>query len=176
MNIDIQVVSSAKAGDTESFTLLYEQLQGELYKYALYALGNVHDAEDVVADTFIEAYRGIGKLRDESAFKSWIFKILSIKIKRKIGDIIRRKNTFDIEDFTSLAADGAGVESEVSDTVMLLGALAALSEEERMIISLATIQGYTTREVAEILGSPHGTVSSKLHRALAKMRKILEKR
>ena len=84
MNIDSQLVEGAKKGDSECFSQLYELVQDDLYKYALYALGNAHDAEDVVAETFLEAFRGISKLREADAFKGWIFKILSIRIKRRI--------------------------------------------------------------------------------------------
>ena len=77
MNIDAQLVEGAKKGDGECFSQLYELVQDDLYKYALYALGNAHDAEDVVAETFLEAFRGISKLREADAFKGWIFKILS---------------------------------------------------------------------------------------------------
>lgn len=174
VNIDAAVVVSARAGDAESFSLLYEQVQDELYKYALYTLGNAHDAEDAVADTFVEAYKGISGLRDENAFKAWIFRILSARMKRKIGDIIKRKNTMNIEDFVGEFTAQTDVERETSDRVILLGALGRLSNEERMIVVLSAVQGYTTREIAEMLGCPHGTVSSKLHRALLKMRKMIE--
>ena len=104
MNIDSQLVEGAKKGDSECFSQLYELVQDDLYKYALYALGNAHDAEDVVAETFLEAFRGISKLREADAFKGWIFKILSIRIKRRISRYVKEKNQLQIEDF---AADSA---------------------------------------------------------------------
>lgn len=174
MVIDIQVVASAKNGCAESFAQLYEQVQDELYKYALYTLGNTHDAEDAVADTFVEAYKGIANLRDDTAFKAWIFRILSVRMKRKVADIIKRKNTLNIEDFVSDFVADTDVERQTSDKVILLGALNKLTEQERMIVVLSAVQGYTTREIAEMLDCPHGTVSSKLHRALIKMRKMVE--
>lgn len=174
LNIDLQTVALAKTGDAESFSLLYEQVQEELYKYALYTLGNMHDAEDAVADTFLEAFKGIAGLRDDSAFKAWIFRILSVRMKRKVSDIIKRKNTLNIEDFVGEFVADTDVERETSDRVIVLGALNQLSNDERMIVVLASVQGYTTREISEMLGCPHGTVSSKLHRALLKMRKMIE--
>jgi len=174
LNIDLQVVASAKAGNADSFSLLYEQVQDELYKYALYTLGNTHDAEDAVADTFMEAFKGIANLRDDSAFKAWIFRILSVRMKRKVADIIKRKNTLNIEDFISDFTADTDIERETSDKVILLGALNKLSNQERMIVVLSAIQGYTTKEISEMLGCPHGTVSSKLHRALIKLRKMIE--
>ena len=174
MTIDIQMVAQARAGDTESFSLLYEEIKDELYKYALYTLGNTHDAEDAVADTFVEAYKGIANLRDEAAFKAWIFRILSVRMKRKISDIIKRKNTVNIEDFIGDFAADTDIERETSDKVVALGALGRLSNDERMIVVLSAVQGYTTKEISEMLSVPHGTVSSKLHRSLIKMRKMIE--
>lgn len=172
--INLQDVAGARAGSTESFAALYEALSGELYKYALYTLGNAHDAEDAVADTFVEAYRGIANLRDDAAFKSWIFKILSARMKRKISDIIKRKSNVNIEDFIGDFAAEQDLERETTDKVVALGALGRLANDERMIVVLSAVQGYTTREISEMLGCPHGTVSSKLHRSLLKMRKMIE--
>ncbi|MEG1954010.1 MAG: RNA polymerase sigma factor [Hydrogenoanaerobacterium sp.] len=174
MTIDLQAVSMAKAGSVESFSLIYEQVKDELYKYALYTLGNSHDAEDAVADTFVEAFKGISNLRDEAAFKSWIFRILSVRMKRKISDIIRRKNTVNIDDFLGDFVAETDIERETSDKVVVLGALGRLSNDERMIVVLSAVQGYTTKEIAEMLGCPQGTISSKLHRSLIKMRKMIE--
>ena len=142
-----------------------------MYKYALYALGNAHDAEDVVAETFLEAFRGISKLREADAFKGWIFKILSIRIKRRISRYVKEKNQLQIEDF---AADSAlrtdGMDSAVIARTDLLQALTILSPQERMILSLSVLYGYTTKQISQMLRCPHGTVSSKLHRSLQKLK------
>ena len=174
MTLDIVKIEAAKKGDKDSFAQVYDSVAPDLYKVALYTLGNRHDAEDVVSETFLEAYRGIAQLRDVSKFKPWIMKILSIRCKRKVAEYIKDKNQTDIESYTSILSDESNLGDEVSEHVTLIQALARLNEQERMIISLAVVQGYTTREVAAILGSPQGTISSKLHRALAKMRKMLE--
>lgn len=177
MNIDAQLVEGAKKGDGECFSQLYELVQDDLYKYALYALGNAHDAEDVVAETFLEAFRGIAKLREADAFKGWIFKILSIRIKRRISRYVKERNQFQIEDFTSdpaLRTDS--MDAAVIARADLLQALAALTPQERMILSLSILYGYTTKQISQMLRCPHGTVSSKLHRSLQKLKKQMEER
>ena len=85
MTIDIRVVEEARLGDQEAFTRLYEQVYADLYKTALFILGSRSDAEDAVSETFLDAYRGIRKLKEPSAFKSWIFKILQARCNRKIA-------------------------------------------------------------------------------------------
>lgn len=171
MDIDISLVKSAKLGDQRSFAQLYDSVSLYMYKYALYSLGNPHDAEDVVSETFLDAYRGLHSLRDESAFKSWIMKILSIKIKHKFKEYTQSR---EVVELTEEVAGSEDLSGELTDKSAAMQALEQLSPQERQIVVLTSIHGYTTREVAKMLGCPHGTVSSKLHRALVKLRTILQ--
>jgi RNA polymerase sigma-70 factor (ECF subfamily) len=172
--IDVQKVDAARRGDKESFAQVYESVAPDLYKVALYTLGNSHDAEDAVSDTFVEAYRGISKLREPSSFRAWIMKILSARCKNKIAEYIQGKNQFDLESFSLTLADDADISTDVSEHITVMKALSRLSEQERLIIALSVTGGYTIKEISRITGSPQGTISSKLHRALAKLRRMLE--
>ena len=80
----------ARAGDTEAFAALYEEVYRDLYRMALYTLKNPQDAEDVVSDTVADAFASIRKLRDADAFRAWIFKILSNKCRRKMKEYVHR--------------------------------------------------------------------------------------
>ena len=171
--IDISKVEAARAGCKDSFAQVYECIAPDLYKVALYTLGNSHDAEDVVSETFIEAFRGITNLRDLTCFKPWMMKILSVRCKRKVAEYVKHKNTFDIEGFMAVLTDESDLSAGVSEQVTVVEALGRLNSKERQIIALSVLQGYTTKEIAQILGAPQGTVSSKLHRSLAKLRKML---
>lgn len=175
MNLDAELVRRAKLGDDESFTKLYDTVAPLLYKQALYTLGNPQDAEDVVSETFIEAYKGIGKLRDDTAFKAWITRILSIRCKRKIGEYIQSRNVYDIDDFLGLTEDENDLSASSGDKLVVSQALELLSFEEREIVILSVLQGYTVKEISNITEMPQGTVSSKLYRALKKMRDYIEK-
>ncbi|MEG2039006.1 MAG: RNA polymerase sigma factor [Oscillospiraceae bacterium] len=174
MKIDVNIVKQAKQGNQQSFTELYDIVAPSLYKLALYTLGNQHDAEDVVSETFIEAYKGISKLRDEAAFKPWITRILTFRCKRKIGDYIKQRNVYDIDDFLNLTEDKNDLSISSSDKISVSSALNSISYEDRQIVLLSVLQGYTTKEISDIMSMPHGTVSSKLYRALKKMRQLLE--
>lgn len=174
MVIDSAKIEAARRGDKDSFAQVYESISSDLYKVAYYALGNAHDAEDVVSETFIEAYRGITRLRDVNSFRPWMMKILSIRCKRKIAEYVRGKVVFDIEGFMSTLSEDSDISTDVPQQVAVKSAMARLNPQERMIVVLSVLQGYTTREIAEILGAPQGTVSSKLHRTFAKLRKMLD--
>ena len=175
MVVDVAAVKRARLGDKDSFGEVYQQIADDLYRVALYSLGNAHDAQDVVSETFIEAYKGIKNLRDDNSFRPWIMRILSIRCKRRIGQYITGRNELDIEDFLDLSEEADGVEEKSTQKLALLGALEMLTPQERQIVALAVVQGYTVRETAEILGAPQGTVSSKLHRTLKKLRAQLER-
>ncbi len=151
---------------------MYDMIAPELYKVALYTLGNQQDAEDAVSETFVEAYKGIKNLRDESSFKRWMMTILSVRCKRHIAGYIKERKNIDIDDILEEPSTPDNISQ--SDKISIWDAMETLSEEERQIVMLATVQGYTTREVSEMMELPHGTVSSKLHRTLKKLRRILE--
>ena len=170
--IDTEIVRSAKEGNQESFAQVYDMIAPELYRVALYTLGNEQDAEDAVSETFVEAYKGIKNLRDESSFKRWMMTILSVRCKRHIAGYIKERKNIDIDDILEEPSMPDGVSP--SDKISVWDAVETLSEEERQIVMLATVQGYTTREVSEMLELPHGTVSSKLHRTLKKLRRLLD--
>lgn len=170
--IDIETVKAAKAGDKESFARVYDTVAPELYKVALYTLGNAQDAEDAVSETFVEAYKGISNLRDEASFKRWIMTILSIRCKRRITGYIKERKNVDIDEMTETPAQPENVSQ--TEKITVWDAVNSLEQQEKQIVMLATVQGYTTREVAQMLGLPHGTVSSKLHRTLKKLKKALQ--
>lgn len=168
MEINEQDVAKARQGDREAFGRLYQGVALDLYRMALYTLGSPQDAEDVVAETFLEAWKGIHNLREAASFRQWMMRILSIRCKRRVGRYIQEKGNIDIEDYLDEGVpDTGGPRAEVRD------ALARLAPEERQILLLSVLQGYTMREIAGMLDLPQGTVSSKLHRTLKKLRQML---
>ncbi len=161
-------IAEAKKGDRIAFGKLYESVAKDLYKLALYILGNKEDAEDAVSETFIEAFKGIKNLRNDSSFKPWIMRILSIRCKRKIGSYIKNKSTVDISECLNISA-----KDNSEEKVILWEAIGNLTFEEREIILLSVIYNYTIKEIAEIKDLPQGTVSSKIHRTMKKLQKML---
>ena len=174
LDINPELVARAKLGDKQSFAQLYDLVAKDLYKVALYTLGSQPEAEDAVSETFLEAYKGLKNLRDDTKFKAWIMRILSIRCKRKITGLVAAKQQISLEDFVETADDVSPETADCSDRVTLRQALDGLAPDERAVVILSAVQGYTTREIGEIMGMPHGTVSSKLYRTLIKLRKKLE--
>ncbi len=150
-----------------------------LYRVALSLTGQPADAEDLVQDTLIRAYRAVDRF-DGAHPRAWLLTILRhTHINRN-----RRRRPF-------LLADGDGVGAMVerlapsapsSDEVLIstqfqavvADALAALPEKHRAVLALVDIDGMTYQEAADALGVPRGTVMSRLHRARKKIRGDLD--
>lgn len=163
------LVSAAKKGDREAFGELYRQSYEDLYKFAFYVLKNEQDAQDAVSDAVADAWAGIGRLREDGAFRGWMFKILSAKCKRRLKSYVARNQIAPLEDAELLA----GEEGEKELAMDLKQAFSQLSDEERLIVSLTVFGGYDSGEIAKMLKLNRNTVRSKHSRALAKLKLFL---
>lgn len=165
MEVNEQLVQRAKNGDAEAFTLLYKDVYKDLYRFAYYTLHNQHDAEDVVSEAVLDAYKNICQLKEAGAFKSWIFTIVSCKCKKKIREYQKR---------TEELTEEIPVEDiEPSEHTEVLQALDVLSEEERLIVTMSVFGGYKGKEIGEILHKKHSTIRSKYRRALDKLKQVM---
>lgn len=174
MSLDFTAsVRRAQAGDAGAFAELYSLVYKDLYRIALLNLNNQHDASDVVSDTVLEAYTSISKLRDEKAFKAWIIKILTVKIKNKRKEY-KEINNFreDVDDLSD--AEEAAVSKEIDfGSIEVMEGFKQLSEEERMVLSLSVVSGYKSEEIARMFGTNANTVHSKVARAKARLKQLL---
>lgn len=169
------LVQLAKKKNTDAFAKLYEMIYTDMYKMALYTLGSRTDAEDIVSETVLDAYTSIHKLRDDAAFRNWIFRILSNKCKRKIKSY-QSERMYKNSEFSEEAIYNASLYDDM-DTILekhdILNAFSALSHEERLIVSMIIYSGYTSKETAHILNKNHNTVRSKYRRSLDKLKQLL---
>lgn len=157
--------------DREGFMALYENICKDLYRFAYYTLGNKHDAEDAVSEAVVAAYEGFHKLRSLDSFRPWIFKILSIKCKRKMREYVNRTLPLDegLPDTAGCFSMGHGLE-EATD---VQNAYFKLEREDRLILSMSVFGGYNSKEIGRILKMNSNTVRSRQKRALEKMKQQL---
>lgn len=159
-------VKLAMKGSTEAFARLYALVYKDLYHIALYSLRSSHDACDVVSDTVLDAFCSIGKLCDEKAFRGWIMRILSAKIKQKQRDYFS---------YTTELTDDNEPENEFDfGNIELKQALENLEPQSRIILSLSVIEGYTSEEISEICGINPNTVRSRLSRIKKRLKLELQ--
>jgi RNA polymerase sigma-70 factor, ECF subfamily len=158
-----------------------------LYSTALRMTRNTAEAEDLVQDTYLRAYRFFNKFEEGTNFKAWIFKILTNTFINKYRKKIRTpqqvqldKVEFGLESEDEQKAvkewsgfDEANYEELFDDDIK--AALAQLSDDFRMVILLADVEGFAYKEIADIINRPIGTVMSRLFRGRRMLQKVLEK-
>ena len=170
-----------------------ERLEGEalghldaLYRTALRLSRNPQDAEDLVQETYLNAFRSLDRFEEGTNLRAWLFRILNNAF---ISQYRRRKRrpSSSLEDVTEYylydhLTEGGGAlpidnpEREVLDRIgdeRVLQALEELPVEFRQVELLADVEGFSYREIAEILGIPIGTVMSRLYRARRRLQKVL---
>ena len=165
------LVSSAKNGSAEAFGELYEIYSKDMFRFAYYYLGSYSLAEDCVSECVCIAFQKICELRKASAFKSWLFKILHNCCNKALREKILSDGNVEYSSLIDLSDE----DEDISEKLSLNQALSRLSPEEREIVILHYCQGYTSKEIGEILDMKDATVRSKIMRSGEKMRKFLHK-
>ena len=166
------LVKKAKDRDITAFSELYSLYSEDMYRFALYMLNNKEDAEDAVQETVITAFKSIGNLRDDSLFKSWLFKILSNQCKSQLKKKQKNPELLPEEDYVFLIED-----ENVSysfNSIELIEALKSLTPPDAQIVLLSIIGGFKSEELSKIYNISPSTIRSKQKRALEKLRRVLE--
>lgn len=134
-------------------------------------LGNREDAEDAVQDAVLLAYKNFSQLKNSEAFKSWLFTILSNRCKRRLRFIIRNRKIMLDSDISMLS--DSDKTSEFQNAIDIYNEIEKLAFDEKLIINLSIHGGYKSQEISKIVDMPEGTVRSKLHRAIHKVKNKL---
>jgi len=145
------------------------------YRVALGILRNSAEAEDVAQEAMLRAYRNFHRLRDRDRFRAWLVRTawrLSLDRIRSAGRRERREQAFFEMGGADLSAGNSTVSHEFRRHVA--AALDELPEKLRIVMLLAAIEGYNTREVAKLIGIPEGTVKSRLFVARKQLAEKLE--
>ncbi|MFP6750351.1 MAG: sigma-70 family RNA polymerase sigma factor, partial [Pirellulaceae bacterium] len=175
MKEDSLLIRETLAGDTGAFDQLVQKYQDRLYNTLVHALGNRHEAEDVMQDAFFQAHTKLSTFKGKSAFYTWLYRIAfnaSVSRRRRKRPVLstdQQQEAFGEEprDETEQAEDTV-LREERAD--MVHEALASLSEEHRSILVLREMDGCCYDTIADILALSPGTVRSRLHRARMQLR------
>ena len=157
-----------------------------LYRTALRMTHNQQDAEDLVQETSLRAYRFLDKFQPGTNLRAWLFKILTntyINRYRKVANAPRVESIDDTEEFalynhldTEAASRGGSVEAQVLDRFAeqdIKRAIEALPPQYRMTVLLADVEGFSYNDIAEITNVKKGTVMSRLFRGRRLLQKAL---
>lgn len=168
---DIALLHKASGGDAGAFHTLADRHADRLYRLAVSLVGNRFDAEDIVQETFIGAFKGMRGFEGRASVKTWLTRILVTQVARWRRERKRRRprgGEADVEPVEESPAGGIGARMD------LMEAVGRLSAEHREVIVLREMEQLSYEEIAGVLGVPRGTVESRLHRARGELRERLK--
>jgi RNA polymerase sigma-70 factor (ECF subfamily) len=175
---DHQLISGFKKGSSEAMEKIVERYQESIFNFGLRMCGHMQDAEDIMQDTFLNAFRALHSFREETKLKNWLFRIAAHACLRK-----RRKKKFQPDRELSLESflpkEGNEVRFEIPDASsdpsqdlmrselkqVIEEAVYSLPSKYKLVFNLRDMEGFSTEETAEILGISIQSVKTRLHRA-----------
>jgi len=161
------LVIRCQQGEKEAFELIVKLWQKPLLVFALQYLDQETDAWDAVQETWFSVIKGLNKLQNPSLFVSWLFRILTNKC---VNRIRKKKSEVRQLEQANIKLESSKISNESES---LSQAIQRLSDEHKALIMLRFGQGLQIGQIAAILNIAEGTVKSRLHRALARLREIL---
>ncbi len=179
---DAATVALARDGDSEAFRALVDRHSRAVYRLAYRMTGSAQDAEDVVQETFLKAYKQLGRFESRANFSTWLHRIAvncSIDLMRSRP---HREAGHDAADLDQLGTDDQ-VQRQVSPERLMLstevqdrvaGAMTLLSAMERAAFALRHFEGQSIEEISRALGLKTNATKHSIFRAVKKMRVALE--
>jgi RNA polymerase sigma-70 factor (ECF subfamily) len=176
-------IERAKAGDGEAFRLLVERHSRAVFRLAYRMTGNETDAEDVVQETFLRAYRQLDRFEERASFSTWLHRIAA----NYCLDLIRARKRHDELDLSATpqptrtalepvswepAADRHVFNTQIQQSVAT--AMEGLSPQERTAFVLRHFEGQSIEQISDVLGIGPSAAKNSIFRAVQKLRRALE--
>lgn len=165
---ETELIAACKKNDRIAQRTLYDKYKRAMYTLAYRLTGNFDDADDVLQDAFIDIFRNLQNFRGESTIGAWIKTIVIRKAYKKIKGSVMPEN---IEDYQNVVIT---LSHEKIDAEYLEKAILSLPDGYRTVFLMLEIEGYTHKEVSEILGITEGTSKSQLFYAKKRLREMLK--
>jgi RNA polymerase sigma-70 factor (ECF subfamily) len=187
--IQKEVIESCKAGNEKAFAEIVLHSQKKVFNIAYRMLGNLEEAKDLAQEVFISVFESIKGLKEEIKFDAWLTQITLNHCRNRWKYLKRRRyfNSDSLDD--SIETEEGSMPRTLVDPSdnpetlyekksiqqFIQGGLLKLKEDQRELVVLRDLQGYSYEEMGELLGLPEGTIKSKLHRARMDLKEILER-
>lgn len=182
--VETRLAKLSRNGDRGAFAELVELYKDKLFHLGLRMLGQTHEAEDIVQETFLRVYTNLQRYDEHQKFSTWIYRIATNLC---IDRLRKRKPNYSLDAeipdgegsdwYSMLSSDQAG-----PDTVFILSetqqhirdAIDALPEKYKSVVILRYLQDLSLQEISDILNMPVTTVKTRVHRGREFLRKKLE--
>ena len=171
---DAAVVRRVLAGDVEAFAVLVERHHQRCLRLAVRLVGSAQDAEEVVQDAFVRAYRALGKYEEREQFGAWLTRILVNRCRTAAVRSARRAQTFVHDEVAAGAAPARGGADARVWRAEIERALAALPPEQREAFVLKHIEELDYDAMAKITGAGVSALKMRVKRACERLRVLLE--
>ncbi len=172
-----ELIQRAQRGDSQAFAELYDAYVDNIYRYIFFRVSVAEAAEDLTADVFMHALEGLAGYQDRSTpLLAWLYRIAHARLVdyyRRTQRAGPRESIEDIDLGTEDDLDGSLMSLHQSD--QLQAALRTLTEEQRQVIILRFVEGYSLEKTAEVLGKTTGAIKSMQLRALNALSRALER-
>jgi RNA polymerase sigma-70 factor (ECF subfamily) len=180
---DIGLVTRTRTGDTDAFRVLVERHSRPLFRLAYRMTGNQQDAEDIVQESFLRAYKQLARFDQRASFGTWLYRIAVncsvdlVRARKRRNELAGRADS-EVDDPTLAlpspdpAPDRIAMSGEVRDRVA--EAMTELSVAERTAFVLRHFEGMCIEDVSRVLGCQPGAAKHSVFRAVQKLRRALE--
>ena len=170
-----ELIARCKAGDQDAHFQLYKLYSKAMYNVGLRITRSEEEAEDVLQEAFINAFRNIDSYRGDATFGAWLKRIVVNKainaVNRKKHDPMPDNERWDVAEEEPVAEYGEGLTVD-----RVKRSIEELPDGYRTVLSLYLLEGYDHQEIAEIMGISESTSKSQLNRAKNKLRELLTKK
>jgi RNA polymerase sigma factor (sigma-70 family) len=177
--VDIDIIKQVLSGNSHAFGTIVDRHKDKAYNLAFRICGNREEAEEIIQDSFLKAYRSLCNFRMTCSFATWLYRIVYNTAISQLR--FRKKGALSLEDFPADATDFIGInpgeedaESEYRNSLVNF-ALQKISDEERGLITLYYYEDMSTDDISTVTGISRSNIKVKLFRARQKMLEIIEK-
>ena len=160
---DAILVRAAQDGDIDAFEAIVRRHQAAVYRVARRMLGSSADAQDVTQDTFVRAWRHLGRFRSDSAVSTWLYRIVT----RRCLDLIATSRPTEHldEDLQTSGTDPSENAEQRERLRAITHAIAMLPAEQRAALVLREFEALSYQDVADVLGTTVPAIKGRIHRA-----------
>lgn len=172
---DADLIDRARQGDAMAYDLLVQQYQETVFRLAYLLVGDRDDADDVAQETFIRAFRSLNRFDETRPFRPWVLQIAANLARNQRRSVSRYLAVLQRMVWThpDQFSPQTGSDTLGGETQALWQAVKQLNRSDQEIIYLRYFLELSEAETAQTLGVAHGTVKSRLHRALGRLRIIM---